>query len=171
MVGLHDRRRAAAGELVKGKCDQVPVAVVRGYPGAGEAVGRGAGALLRDAASDMFSLGTAEARAAGLRTAATLLDEPVNAGPADGDTIALALHTVADVIAAGTVIVTEPSAVLRCTPPDATPAALMRFGADLHRLRAALAAEGLATVVTYADSEAILTVFAGGAAPERKLSM
>ena len=59
---------AAAGELVKGKCDQVPVAVVRGYPGAGTAAdGPGAVALLRDAASDMFSLGTAEARAAGLR--------------------------------------------------------------------------------------------------------
>src|SRR5919107_1390586 len=61
---------AGAGELVKGKCDRVPVAVVRGYPGAGVAEARGAKALLRDAASDMFSLGTAEARAAGLRDAA-----------------------------------------------------------------------------------------------------
>ena len=65
---------AGAGELVKGKCDQVPVAVVRGYPGAGTAATDGAKVLLRDAASDMFSLGTAEARAAGLRDAATLSD-------------------------------------------------------------------------------------------------
>jgi coenzyme F420-0:L-glutamate ligase/coenzyme F420-1:gamma-L-glutamate ligase len=65
---------AAAGELVKGKCDQVPVAVVRGYPGAGNTDHEGATALLRDAESDMFSLGTAEARAAGLRDAARLPD-------------------------------------------------------------------------------------------------
>src|SRR4051812_48435924 len=67
---------AAAGELVKGKCDQVPVAVVRGYPGAGREHGPGAVPLLREAAGDMFSLGTAEARAAGLREAATLTDAP-----------------------------------------------------------------------------------------------
>jgi coenzyme F420-0:L-glutamate ligase/coenzyme F420-1:gamma-L-glutamate ligase len=77
---------AAAGELVKGKMDQVPVAVVRGYPrtGLGDNVGSraGAAALLRDAASDMFSLGTAEARAAGLRAAATLPNNP--ATPAHG---------------------------------------------------------------------------------------
>ncbi|MFI7541743.1 coenzyme F420-0:L-glutamate ligase [Actinoplanes sp. NPDC049599] len=145
---------AAAGELVKGKCDQVPVAVVRGYPGAGAAQGPGAGALLRDAASDMFSLGTAEARAAGLRDAATLPDAPAGAGPAAADGIARALATVAAAITVATV---SPG-VLRCTPPDETPAGLMRFGADIHRLRAAMAAEGLASTVTYDDTTAILTV-------------
>jgi len=80
---------AAAGELVKGKCDQVPVAVVRGYPHAGRADHEGAAALLRDAESDMFSLGTAEARAAGLRAAARLPEtfaapkEPSVAAPSD----------------------------------------------------------------------------------------
>jgi len=58
---------AAAAELVKGKCTGVPAAVVRGLaridPPAGD--GAGASALLRDPADDLFSLGTAEARAQG----------------------------------------------------------------------------------------------------------
>ncbi|GAA2414701.1 coenzyme F420-0:L-glutamate ligase [Streptomyces glaucosporus] len=69
---------AGAGELVKGKADGLPVAVVRGLPqhvvsgdgdggedGAEEA---GARALVRDAANDMFRLGTSEA----VREAVTL---------------------------------------------------------------------------------------------------
>ena len=151
---------ASAGELVKGKCDQVPVAVVRGYPGAGAARGAGAVALLRDAASDMFSLGTAEARAAGLRVAATLPDAPAGAVPAAGELIARALATVADALAPGTVVETTAPGVLRCAPPDATAAGLMRFGADLHRLRAALTAEELASTVTYDAATAIVTVSA-----------
>lgn len=53
---------AAAAELVKGKIDQVPVAVVRGYLAAtaDEALPV-VPTLVRDAASDLFSLGTAEA--------------------------------------------------------------------------------------------------------------
>jgi len=200
---------AAAGELVKGKCDQVPVAVVRGYPGAGAAEAAGAVALLRDAASDMFSLGTAEARAEGLRAAATLPESPAAqsgpadpveisqplvpaAGPADpakisqplasaadpaapaaiaqplvpatrpvdSGVIARALATVAGVVAEGTSIDLASPGVLRCAPPDATPAALIRFGADLHRLRAALAAESLSSAVTYAGTGATITVSA-----------
>jgi coenzyme F420-0:L-glutamate ligase / coenzyme F420-1:gamma-L-glutamate ligase len=56
---------AAAAELVKGKIDQVPVAVVRGYLTATtESVGVIA-VLVRAADQDLFSLGTAEARAQG----------------------------------------------------------------------------------------------------------
>lgn len=55
---------ASAGELVKGKLGAVPVAVVRGF---GHLVtqdpGPGARVLLRPADEDLFSLGTAEARA------------------------------------------------------------------------------------------------------------
>ena len=55
---------ASAGELVKGKLGGVPVAVVRGF---GHLVtpepGPGARVLLRPADEDLFSLGTAEARA------------------------------------------------------------------------------------------------------------
>ncbi|GAA3347720.1 hypothetical protein GCM10020358_63570 [Amorphoplanes nipponensis] len=151
---------AAAGELVKGKCDQVPVAVVRGYPGAGTDQGAGAVALLRDAASDMFSLGTAEARAAGLRDAATLPDAPAGPAPAAPDAVARALATVAGSLAEGTEVVTTAAGTLRCAPRRATPDALMRLGADVHRLRAALTAEGLSTVVTYEDTAAIVAVSA-----------
>ena len=54
---------AAAGDLVKGKTGQVPVAIVRGLPGLvtepGED-GPGAAALVRPAAEDMFRLGAAD---------------------------------------------------------------------------------------------------------------
>jgi coenzyme F420-0:L-glutamate ligase/coenzyme F420-1:gamma-L-glutamate ligase len=67
---------AAAGELVKGKADGLPVAVVRGLPRhvLGDAPGQGppgpdrAAALVRGAADDMFRLGTSEA----VREAVTL---------------------------------------------------------------------------------------------------
>ncbi|HMA47477.1 MAG TPA: coenzyme F420-0:L-glutamate ligase [Frankiaceae bacterium] len=52
---------AAAAELVKGKLDRVPVAVVRGFPYLPDD-GRGARPLVRSAGADMFRLGTAEAR-------------------------------------------------------------------------------------------------------------
>ena len=55
---------ASAGELVKGKADGVPVAVLRGLQDAVLPVGEhgpGARALVRDAEFDMFSLGTREA--------------------------------------------------------------------------------------------------------------
>lgn len=62
---------AAAGELVKGKADGLPVAVVRGLARHVRDVGPGvdsARALVRDAADDMFRLGTSEA----VREAVTL---------------------------------------------------------------------------------------------------
>src|SRR5262249_53110710 len=66
---------AAAADLVKGKRDRVPVAVIRGYTGPpDDDAAEGALALIRDADSDLFSMGTAEARADGLRAAATLAD-------------------------------------------------------------------------------------------------
>jgi coenzyme F420-0:L-glutamate ligase/coenzyme F420-1:gamma-L-glutamate ligase len=75
---------AGAAELVKGKCDQVPVAVVRGYlPGPPTADGPGVVTLIRDSASDLFSLGTAEARALGLRDAAALGAPSPNAASSD----------------------------------------------------------------------------------------
>jgi coenzyme F420-0:L-glutamate ligase/coenzyme F420-1:gamma-L-glutamate ligase len=62
---------SAAAELVKGKYDQVPVAVVRGLITETSDDGPGVvPTLIRDAASDMFSLGTAEALELG-RTSAT----------------------------------------------------------------------------------------------------
>ncbi|MFI5492785.1 coenzyme F420-0:L-glutamate ligase [Actinoplanes sp. NPDC051859] len=153
---------AAAGELVKGKCDQVPVAVVRGYPGVGAAETPGADVLLRDSASDMFSLGTAEAHAEGLRTAATL-PQATAEHPADADAVHRALATAGldDVVAA------PAPHTLRCTVTDSTPEALMQFGADVHRLRSALAAEGLSSTVTYDQTGATIAVTATEAAATR----
>lgn len=61
---------AAAADLVKGKVDGIPVAVVRGAAAWVRAEdGPGAAALVRPAAEDLFWLGTAEAMAAGRREA------------------------------------------------------------------------------------------------------
>lgn len=188
---------AAAGELVKGKCAQVPVAVVRGYLDAPlpTADGDGATVLVRGADQDLFSLGTAEARADGLRAAARLSDnapppfasldkvDPPKALaralaairpnatttfdtqplPADGTDPAVAART------------TEPTATGTAEPADptryrivgrataSTAAALIQLGADVHRLRAALAAEGLAsTMETVPDGPATHVVIVVG---------
>ena len=145
---------AAAGELVKGKCDQVPVAVVRGYPRAGIRDSPGAAVLLRDAAGDMFGLGTAEARAAGLRDAATLPDSVALPGhPVDPAAVDRAVAAVSGVLAPATLIVpaeavpgSGATAALHLSTRDLSPAGLMRLGADAHRLRAALAAESIPTL-------------------------
>ncbi|MFY1636079.1 coenzyme F420-0:L-glutamate ligase [Solwaraspora sp. WMMB335] len=200
---------AGAGELVKGKSEQVPVAVIRGYPwrpgpttGAGETAqagettgagpaaeaggqsrlvgvpdGPGVRPLIRDLDQDMFTLGTAEARCVGLAAAATLPQAApedrtgtaagagaAGAGAVDAGAVRRAVRLVADAIAAGTrieptgpVTLTEPSlragypGYLRCRPPDGAGTDLVRFGADLHRLRAALASEGIASA--YLGSE------------------
>ena len=103
----------------------------------------------------MFSLGTAEARAAGLRDAALLPDGGAELPglPVDPAVVRRAVAAVADRFAPGTTVAeaeTMPhrgaTAALHLQTRDATPAGLMRLGADCHRLRAALAAESVATV-------------------------
>ncbi|MEV4873608.1 coenzyme F420-0:L-glutamate ligase [Streptomyces syringium] len=86
---------AAAGDLVKGKAAGLPVAVVRGLShvvvpdvgaGADDGVGgadEGARALVRDAADDMFRLGTSEAVREAVtlrRTVREFTDDPVDGG-------------------------------------------------------------------------------------------
>ncbi|GIM89264.1 hypothetical protein Ato02nite_010570 [Paractinoplanes toevensis] len=145
---------SAAGELVKGKVDNVPVAVVRGYLKATATDGPGAAPLLRDAESDMFSLGTAEARAAGLRDAAQLPDTLQHdhpAPPVDPEAVQRALETVATHLSRTTTVTpAEPSATnavaLHLQTRDTTAAGLIRLGADAHRLRAALAAESVTSI-------------------------
>jgi coenzyme F420-0:L-glutamate ligase/coenzyme F420-1:gamma-L-glutamate ligase len=56
---------AAAAELVKGKIDAVPVAVIRGLMSVTEDSPGVVATLIRDAEHDLFSLGTAEAIALG----------------------------------------------------------------------------------------------------------
>ena len=159
---------AGAGELVKGKCDQVPVAVVRGYLDRRRPDdGAGASALVREAAQDLFSLGTAEARAAGLRRRGDAAGRARRARPsrrrsggrsgrwpawspparpsprsptrryAPGWHRRRCRGWPAD--ADDGLVAAAPAP----TPPDRSD--LVRFGADLHRLRTALAAEGVAS--------------------------
>jgi coenzyme F420-0:L-glutamate ligase/coenzyme F420-1:gamma-L-glutamate ligase len=153
---------AAAADLVKGKTARVPVAVVRGWrpePAAAPAE-TGARALVRPVADDLFPLGTAEARTAGLREAATLPDEPRFA-PVQVPPGALerALTAASLTAASLTVDRLDPadSRLARATLPPYTGSVLLpyapagpsprlaRAGAAVHRLRAALAAEGLAS--------------------------
>jgi coenzyme F420-0:L-glutamate ligase/coenzyme F420-1:gamma-L-glutamate ligase len=73
---------AGAGELVKGKADGVPVAVLRGLADVVLPVGEhgtGARALIRDAEMDLFSLGTREA------ARAAVLARQAPAGPREVD--------------------------------------------------------------------------------------
>jgi coenzyme F420-0:L-glutamate ligase/coenzyme F420-1:gamma-L-glutamate ligase len=156
---------AAAADLVKGKADQVPVAVIRGFDSA--SIGEGARILVRAAPDDMFSMGTAEARADGLRAAARLPDE---AAFADADlpagAVDRALSTVdlpVEVLTAARVhstTVTVPPYSRMILKPGGDPRRPARAGADVHRLRAALAAEGLAT--TWLDDGSPLGLLAVG---------
>ncbi|WP_171163118.1 coenzyme F420-0:L-glutamate ligase [Streptomyces sp. I05A-00742] len=74
---------AAAGDLVKGKADGLPVAVVRGLPHVVDEDAPGARELVRPAAEDMFRLGTSEAVREAVklrRTVREFQDEPVDPG-------------------------------------------------------------------------------------------
>ncbi|HEV7898691.1 MAG TPA: coenzyme F420-0:L-glutamate ligase [Planosporangium sp.] len=161
---------AAAGELVKGKYDGVPVAVIRGYQGVTGDDGPGARALVRDAEQDMFSLGTAEARALGRAEVATLADATgFSHAAVDPVLVATALAMIGPVGAAFT-HVTDAGAgdklrdlapsgtaqvVVPHLPADADRWTVATAGTDIHRLRAALTAAGLATAWVKADGATI----------------
>ncbi|MCX4823534.1 coenzyme F420-0:L-glutamate ligase [Streptomyces sp. NBC_01142] len=74
---------AAAGDLVKGKTEGLPVAVVRGLSHVVADSAEGARAMVRSAADDMFRLGTSEAVREAVtlrRTVREFTDEPVDGG-------------------------------------------------------------------------------------------
>jgi coenzyme F420-0:L-glutamate ligase len=80
VVALADEL-AAAGDLVKGKLSDIPVAVVRGLQITDD--GRGSQDLVRGLTGDLFQLGTAEAIALGRAQAAGPTDVDVSALHAD----------------------------------------------------------------------------------------
>ena len=151
---------SAAADLVKGKFDQVPVAVVRGYSFAADDAG--AAVLVRDAQHDLFSLGTAEARAAGLQAAATLSDSAFASDPSVEDLEPALARALALVTVAPTTIVTPATAAVDGAVrafrfrTDGSESAQIALGMDVHRLRCALAAEGLAS--TWLPDDAVLAV-------------
>jgi coenzyme F420-0:L-glutamate ligase / coenzyme F420-1:gamma-L-glutamate ligase len=150
---------AAAADLVKGKTDGVPVAVVRGL--AYNDSTAGAKPLIRGADQDLFSLGTAEARAEGLRAAANLADAvafadvPITLPPLDPRMFVRVTGPARDKLCAllppGTAEVVVPVA-----GDDAWSAA--QTGSAVHRLRAELAAAGLSTVWVRADEASTVDV-------------
>jgi coenzyme F420-0:L-glutamate ligase/coenzyme F420-1:gamma-L-glutamate ligase len=165
---------SAAAELVKGKSDRVPVAVVRGYGRLTADDGAGAKILIRDSAEDMFGSGTAEARADGLRAAAslpdshtsgrTLVDPPLPTAPPTGETTAgdpeavtRALRTLGGLLVSDLRLADG----IRLTPTGDGPAALIRTGTEAHRLRAALAAEGVRTDAVI-DDEGVTLIYVDG---------
>ena len=147
---------AGAAELVKGKCDQVPVAVVRGYlPGPPTADGSGVVTLIRDSASDLFSLGTAEARALGLRDAA-FLGAPLPSTPSSPVPIPGLREPLP--LAPTTIVEPLPGNTIRLS---ADPSALVALGIDAHRIQCALAAANLPTTLTTpTPTTVLLTVVA-----------
>ena len=151
---------AAAADLVKGKTDQVPVAVVRGLRTRAAGHGAGAAELIRGADADLFSLGTVEAVARGLRESAAIRDAPAFAAseiPPDIPDLPFP-HTRSVTVPENTA-----TAIVAWAPAgDLRRAAAA--GMEIQRLRAVLAAEGLATIwieIT-ADAPAIEEVPEGG---------
>ncbi len=126
---------AAASELVKGKADGIPVAVIRGAddlvlpPGEH---GAGAAALVRDAESDLFSLGTREA------AWAAVLSRRTPSGPRELDPAALIAAARLD----GTEITAGDSAL---SVSGADPVAVGRV---VERLAVLLHAEGYGVEVS-----------------------
>jgi coenzyme F420-0:L-glutamate ligase/coenzyme F420-1:gamma-L-glutamate ligase len=148
---------SAAAELVKGKCDRVPVAVVRGYGRLTADDGPGARVLIRDAAEDMFGLGTAEARAEGLAEAARMPVDAPRVVPVDGPARDKASSIASNLINESPLPLVriefpaEDECRLKLFPASSEPADLVRLGAEAQRLRAAFAAAGLATAIEVDD--------------------
>jgi coenzyme F420-0:L-glutamate ligase/coenzyme F420-1:gamma-L-glutamate ligase len=152
---------AAAADLGKGKLTSVPVAVVRGLSTVDD--GRGARAMVRPAEEDLFSLGTAEALAAGRAGLLATLTDPrpgpaevpadlvAAATPAGTDcrfvpvpaTLAARVRAAVDAPAA----VPSPTLVLVCLPGGAPPPANRRPGPASERVRTALAVDAVGSAI------------------------
>jgi coenzyme F420-0:L-glutamate ligase/coenzyme F420-1:gamma-L-glutamate ligase len=165
----------AAAELVKGKYDQVPVAVVRGLDVTGQPDGPGGAALIRIGETDMFSLGTAEAWASGHFDAASLADivdgvsTDVPAALVRARALAAAAEPavarldllderVVEKVAGLLGLVDAGAAALLTAQPAASPPALLATGEWLHRIRVGLTGQGVAhRSIPVTDEVAALT--------------
>jgi coenzyme F420-0:L-glutamate ligase/coenzyme F420-1:gamma-L-glutamate ligase len=133
-VTAHADELAAAGDLVKGKLSNRPVAVVRGFEVRRPGEDRGAKPLVRPSADDMFSAGTRDARAQLVRDSAPAPSAATGSAP-DRQ----AMQRAIDAIWAPAVkleIATDARSITGIGEP-------LDVGYALGRLMAALAAEGL----------------------------
>jgi coenzyme F420-0:L-glutamate ligase / coenzyme F420-1:gamma-L-glutamate ligase len=125
---------ASAADLVKGKLAGTPVAVIRGLDVRPPRPDHGARPIVRDAADDMFRLGTAEAMTSVVAGSAPVREaDDVPSGPVDPQRLARAVAAVDDgrlVVAGGVVSVLPGGDELSA-------------GVLVGRLLTALAAEGL----------------------------
>ncbi|MEV4509478.1 coenzyme F420-0:L-glutamate ligase [Dactylosporangium sp. NPDC049525] len=136
---------AGAADLVKGKTGQVPVAVVRGLPVRPDGHGGGAAALIRGADADLFSLGTAEAVAKGLRAAADIRDAPAIPFP-QLPTHVLPLASPAPAASASAAAVASGAGrLLLVWAPEGDLRRALEAGMEVQRIRAGLAADGVAS--------------------------
>jgi coenzyme F420-0:L-glutamate ligase/coenzyme F420-1:gamma-L-glutamate ligase len=168
---------SAAAELVKNKYDQVPVAVVRGLDLTGAPDGAGARVLVREAANDLFSMGTAEAVATGKRAMAVPLSTvDIGRAPVDPAALSRALDLVAspalNLLPAGPRdklhdLLDLPGSELVLAVAAPAPGPCVRAGMDVHRLRASLAAENLLTAWREVDPDLLagLTPLPAGTVP------
>ncbi len=129
---------AAASELVKGKADGIPVAILRGADDvvlpAGEH-GPGAAALVRDAESDLFSLGTREAAWAAVTSRRT----PTGPRALDPELAGLLVEAATDGRAVEVTVSAEAFTVSGADP--------LAVGAVAERLAVLLHAEGYGVAV------------------------
>ena len=130
---------AAAAELVKGKLDRVPVAVVRGRGHyVTSAAGRAAD-LVRRPDDDLFRWGSREA----VQNAVA-----VRPPPRSSSLIEAAIEAVGE---EPVVVVRQGDRLLVCVPADAAPAGLVDAGRVAERLRLWLGAEGITAEVAPPD--------------------
>jgi coenzyme F420-0:L-glutamate ligase / coenzyme F420-1:gamma-L-glutamate ligase len=156
---------AAAADLVKGKLNAVPVAIVRGLAvvvDTGSAAAQGISAVVRPAEEDMFSLGTrdvlpARVDAAGFadgtvdlaRVARAIRAAELAARPVGWDAVRfmvmaardlpLSLRTDSDVLAIATTV------IVAYVTESPTPTDLLAAGAAIENVLVALAIERLAS--------------------------
>jgi coenzyme F420-0:L-glutamate ligase/coenzyme F420-1:gamma-L-glutamate ligase len=173
---------AGAGEVVKGKADGVPVAVLRGLDGLVTAEpGLGVRPLIRSAENDMFSLGTSEAmREAVLRrrtterfasdpvsgdivrrAVAAAVTAPAPEGTAPWRFVLLESETARKAFAgalADSVLERAPYLVVPCQVATAFPHKeflAASLGAAVENFLVALSAEGIGSAWVTADSSSI----------------
>jgi coenzyme F420-0:L-glutamate ligase/coenzyme F420-1:gamma-L-glutamate ligase len=141
---------AATGDLVKGKLDGRPVAVIRGFDVRRPTEDRGARPLVRAAVDDMFASGTHDAMAAVVRDSAPVSSVHEGA-PVDPAAVRRAVNALGETTAVVTVADDARSVIALGSPLD--------VGYALGRLMAALAAEGLrATAPAATATGAAITI-------------